>query len=172
VRFLAGRVPECVLEKKDEVKDPQEGLQDLIYNPQTDEWSPCGHGLNIKTGAVAAYRGGASKRLWVVQPDWEMKTLTGASEDLFAQDYVNKFPSEPLPPALDSMPEFTLVNQSGINLVPVDDELRAAGLDTFSATSVAELETPVDRFQQGDKKTFKLWYNKDEPGVAWGALYG
>ena len=49
--------------------------QDLIYNPQKDRWAACGSGLTVKNGAVAAFRGGISKRLWVLQPDGEMRTI-------------------------------------------------------------------------------------------------
>jgi hypothetical protein len=72
--------------------------QDLVYNPQKDYWARCGHDLDVKPKAVAAFRGGDSTRLWVMQPDGEMYTLAVGSESLFAHDYVPKVPTKPLPP--------------------------------------------------------------------------
>ncbi|HEX3558236.1 MAG TPA: hypothetical protein VHU19_03480, partial [Pyrinomonadaceae bacterium] len=138
---------------------------DLIYNPQQDRWAACGHGLRIQAGAIAAFRGGASERLWVLQPDGEMHTLTGATEELFAPDFVDTFPSKVLPPALDAKREFTLVNLSGIDLVPMDDVCRAAGLEGFSSDGVAELTTPPpEKMPHASRNTFSLSYNAEEQG--------
>src|SRR4029079_398137 len=61
--------------------------QDLVYNPQKNYWARCGHALDIKKGAVAAFRDGGSPRLWVTQPDGETHTLPVGSENLFVRDY-------------------------------------------------------------------------------------
>ena len=124
--------------------------EDLIYNPQKDCWAACGNGLIVKEGAVAAFRGGISKRLWVLQPDGEMRTIMDASENLFARDYVRKsqfngkFPSKPLSPFLDAVREFQILNNSELKLGPVDDTCRMAGLDDFSSSGpVAVTPLPV-----------------------------
>jgi hypothetical protein len=72
--------------------------QDLIYNPQKNYWARCGHDLDVKTEAVAAFRGGDAARLWVMQANGDMHTLAVGSESLFAHDYVAKVPTKPLPP--------------------------------------------------------------------------
>ena len=72
--------------------------QDLVYNPQKDYWARCGHDLDVKPDALAAFRGGDSTRLWVIQPDGEMYTLAVGSESLFALDYLPKALTKPLPP--------------------------------------------------------------------------
>ncbi|HST20413.1 MAG TPA: hypothetical protein VLR90_04815, partial [Blastocatellia bacterium] len=146
--------------------------QDLIYNPQQDEWAPCGHGLNIEEGAIAAFREGSSPRLWVLQPNRKMHTLTGAYEHLFAPNYVppgsrsEKYPSKPLPPMMDGKREVTIINQSGTDLVPVDDACRAAGIYSFSATGMADV-TPMlrDKLANETRKTFAISYDKDKPAV-------
>jgi hypothetical protein len=139
--------------------------QDLVYDPQHDRWDACGHGLDIQPGAVGAFRGGASSRLWVLQPDGELHTLPGATTELFARDYVDKFPSAPLPPALDAKLEAALVNLSGIDLAPVDEVCRAAGLDGFSATVLAEPTPLPDRMLNGSRTPFTLSYNGADPGT-------
>jgi hypothetical protein len=146
--------------------------QDLIYNPQQDEWAPCGQGLNIEEGAIAAFREGSSPRLWVLQPNRKMHTLTGAYEHLFAPNYVppgsrsEKYPSKPLPPMMDGKREITIINQSGTDLVPVDDACRAAGIYSFSATGMADV-TPMLRgkLENGTRKTFAISYDKDKPAA-------
>src|ERR1043166_2997433 len=72
--------------------------QDLIYNPQKDYWARCGHDLDVKPEAVAAFRGGEAARLWVVQPNGDMHPLAVGSESFFPHDYVPKVPTKPLPP--------------------------------------------------------------------------
>ena len=78
--------------------DADDVPQDLVYNPQKDYWARCGHDLDVKPEAVAAFRGGDSARLWVMQPDGETYTLAVGSESLFAHDYVPKDLTKPLPP--------------------------------------------------------------------------
>jgi hypothetical protein len=133
--------------------------QDLVYNPQKDRWTACGHGLEMKAGAVAAYRGGDSERLWVLQPDGEMYKLAGATEKLFAPSFFSKFPPKPLPPALDATREFALGNMTGFNLVPLDDVCRANGLEGFSANGFAELTPWPGSTQSLQRASFKLAYD-------------
>jgi hypothetical protein len=143
-------------------------FEDLVYNPQRDEWAACGHGLDVQQGAVAAFRGGGSKRLWVLHPDGAMYTLTGASEDLFARNYVRKsqfngkFPSAPLTPVLNARRQFE-INLPKITVGPVDDTCRLAGLDDFSATGPIALKLQNEQFGAGTLNTFDLAYNKDDP---------
>ena len=138
--------------------------QDLVYNPKKDRWAACGHGLKIQPGAIATYRGGASERLWVLQPDGEMYKLAGASEKLFAPDFVSTFPSKDLPPVHDAVRQFTLTNMSVYNLVPVDEVCRAAGVEGLSTDGFAELtpspnsaSTPSYR-----SNSFRLSYNSTD----------
>lgn len=146
--------------------------QDLIYNPQQDQWVPCGHGMEIEEGAIVGFRGGNSPRLWVLQPNGEMYTLPGAYEHLFAPNYVagtrsgGKYPSKVLPPMLDGKREITLVNQTGVDLAPVDDACRAAGIYSFSAAGMADVTPPLrDKLANGARKTFAISYDKDKPAT-------
>ncbi len=141
--------------------------EDLIYNPQRDEWAACGHGLDIQAGAVAAFRGGGSKRLWVLQPDGAMYTLTGASEDLFARNYVrksqfnDKFPTANLQPAINARKKFD-ISLSRLTVGPVDDTCFLAGLDDFSASGPADLTLANQEFGGGGQNTFEIAYNKKD----------
>jgi WD40 repeat protein len=40
--------------------------QDWVYDVRLDYWFRCGHGLDIDSTGVAAYRGGSSKRMWAI----------------------------------------------------------------------------------------------------------
>jgi len=123
-------------------RKPSEIPQDIVYNPQHDRWEACGHGLDIKAGAVAAFRGGVSERLWVLLPDGELHTLMGAAEGLFAPDFMEKLHSLDLPPALDAKRQFKFANMCGLDLVPLDEACVAAGVGPFGADGPAEL-TPL-----------------------------
>lgn len=132
--------------------------QDLVYNPQTNRWSLCGRGLEVEVGAVAV-RGGASKRMWVLQPEGEMYTLAGAKEELFASDYVDRLHPLDLKPALDATREFTLANPTVVGLVPPDEAMRLAGLEGFSSDGAAELSTPLAPLPNEKRQTFKFSYD-------------
>ena len=96
--------------------------QDLVYNPQKNYWARCGHDLDIKKGAVAAFRDGDSPRLWVIQPDGETHTLPVGSESLFVHDYVLDFPTKPLPPYLNKKRKFTIKPFSAVG--PIEEKYR------------------------------------------------
>ncbi len=147
-------------------RKPNEIPQDIVYNPQHDAWAACGHGLDVKAGAVAAFRGGTSERLWVLLPEGEMHTLSEAGEALFAPDFIDKLHSLPLPPVLDGSREFTLVNLSGVDLVPVDSACREAGFVSLSANGPAELTPAEENFPNAANKRFTLSYNKAETTTA------
>ena len=116
--------------------------QDLVYSPLNDRWSRCGHGVDVKEGVVA-FRGGESPRLWMIDPDSETYTLTGASEDLFLPDYIRDLPSKPLAPLLDKKREFMFINNTGMQFVPLNDTCFKAGLWPFSASGRAQLSSPL-----------------------------
>lgn len=147
-------------------KKPDEIPRDFVYNPQKDAWATCGHGLQLEPGAVAAFRGGSAPRLWVIQGG-ETYTLTGADEELFARDFAisapsNITPSKELPLALDAAREFTLANDSGFDLVLVDDVCRAAGVNGFSADGVTDLLTPLEPLPLSTRKQIKFSYSSTE----------
>jgi hypothetical protein len=150
-------------------KNPKKITQDLIYNPQRDEWAPCGNGLRVQNGAVAAFRAGSSKRLWLMQPDGKMHTLAGANEDLFASDYVEespsikKFPSKPLPLYLDAKKKFSILNDTNKIYVPMSDVYRNAGLDGFSSTGPASVSPMPGEFWAGEHKKFEFTCNEAAP---------
>src|SRR5262249_47681640 len=88
--------------------DPNSIPQDLIYNSQKNYWARCGHDLDIKAKAVAAFRDGDSPRLWVIQPDRQTYTLAVGSETLFAPDYVSTFPTRALSPYFNKKRQFKI----------------------------------------------------------------
>jgi len=144
-----------------EPEDPNKIPQDLIYNPQTNHWARCGHGLDIQDGAVVAYRSGESPRLWVLQADGEIHTLAVGSEHIFASDFSRRFPTKDLPPYLDGKRELTIANQSGVDLVPVDDVCRLAGLDDFSSNGPAAVTPMRQALENSSRKKFEIISNKD-----------
>lgn len=138
--------------------------QDLIYNPQRDEWTSCGQGLKVKPGAVAAYRDGASKRLWVLQPTGEMYTLMDASAQLFAPKYVDKFPPAVLPPALNAKRFFQIKNESGKMLKSKGNAPFSSGLNEFSSAGLADVDPPPRMpIDSGRSEMFTIQYNRTDP---------
>ncbi len=115
--------------------------QDLVYNPQKNYWARCGHDLDIKKGAVAAFRDGDSPRLWVVQPDGETHTLPVGSESLFVRDYVLDFPTKPLAPYLNKKRKFTIKCFSAVG--PIEEKHRklhiVADVTTNGPSDIAPL---------------------------------
>jgi hypothetical protein len=101
--------------------------QDLVYNPQKNYWARCGHGLDVKPEAVAAFRDGGSPRLWVVQPDGATHTLPVGSENLFARDYVLDFPTKALPPYFNKKRKFTIKCFSAVG--PIEEKYRKFGIN-------------------------------------------
>jgi len=141
--------------------DPNQIPQDLIYNPQTNHWARCGHGLDIQAGAVAGYRSGESPRLWVLQADGEIHTLAVGSEHIFASDFSRRFPTKDLPPYLDCKREVTIANQSGVDIVPMDEVCRLAGLDDFSSNGPAAVTPMRQALENSSRKKFEIISNKD-----------
>ncbi len=118
--------------------------QDLVYSTLNDRWSRCGHGVDIKEGEVVAFRGGESPRLWMIDPTGETRTLTGATEDLFLPDYLSGLPSKPLTPVLNKKRELMFINNTGMQLVPMNETCFKAGLGPFSATGgFVQLTSPI-----------------------------
>jgi hypothetical protein len=138
--------------------------QDLVYNPQKNYWARCGHDIDVKQGAVSAYRPTGSRRLWMIQPDGETHTLAVGSESLFAHDYVSAIPTEALPPYLDKKREFTITNNSGLNLVQMSEQYRDAGLTGFGPMGPGELLSRLpERLNNGSSATFQFRYNEADP---------
>lgn len=140
-------------------RNPNEIPQDLSYNPQQDAWEACGHGLDMQAGAVAAYRGGASRRLWVLQPDGSLHTLPLPYEVLFAPDYVDNLHNDDLTPALDATYKLKLSNMTGFEFAPVDEVCRAAGLTAVSANGLAEVTPLPSALAQPSLTEFSIAYS-------------
>ena len=142
-------------------EDPNSIPQDLVYNPQKNYWARCGHDLNIKDGAVAAFRGGDSPRLWVVQPNGETYTLAVGSETLFAHNYRRDFPTEPLLPYTTKKRMFS-IKCDPVIVGPIDEAYRRLGLLEFTtADPTAEKPQPLTR---GEKQfAVNLRYNEANP---------
>lgn len=136
--------------------------QDLLYNPLKDYWTRCGHGLEMKPQAIAAFREGDSPRLWVIQPDGEMYTLAVGSESLFAPDYVLDFPTKPLPPYLTRKRQFT-VKFSGVKLTPISDKNFNFPIGMREFVTRGPVELPPRPSQTMTEYTFDLTYNDANP---------
>lgn len=142
---------------------PEDIPQDLVYNPLRDYWLRCGHDIDVKDARVA-YRGGESKRLWVIRDSEDLQTLTVSSETLFAHDYVRDFPTKALPPFLNKKRQFKITNNTGINFIPLTPKLIKLGLRDFNPSGFAELaEDMPQRFGSGTTETIELAYNDADP---------
>jgi hypothetical protein len=138
--------------------------QDLVYNPQKNYWARCGHDIDVKQGAVSAYRPTGSRRLWLIEANGETHTLAVGSESLFAHDYVSAVPTAALPPYLDKKREFTILNNSRLDFVPMTEQYRDAGLTDFAPTGPGELLSQLpDRLRSGASATFQFRYNEADP---------
>lgn len=138
--------------------------QDLFYNPQKDYWGRCGRDLDIKRDTVAAYRGGESKRLWVIHPDLDLQTLAVGSETLFAHNYVSGFPTRPLPPYLNKKRQIKITNNTGIRLLPLDPSFLTAGMKDVGINGPGEVTPDVlNDFRAGTTETFDFKYNDADP---------
>ena len=138
--------------------------QDLVYNPQKDYWGRCGRDLEIKRDTVAAYRGGESKRLWVIQPEKEVQTLAVGSETLFAHDYVFGFTTKPLPPYLNKKRQFKITNNTGLRLLPLTPNFQEAGINDVGVNGPGEVTSEiVNYFQPRTTETFEFKYNEADP---------
>ncbi|MEN3327794.1 MAG: hypothetical protein V7638_2601 [Acidobacteriota bacterium] len=138
--------------------------QDIFYNTQKNYWGRCGHDLEVKPGAVAAFRNSGSPRLWVIQPDGETYTLAVGSENLFSHDYWYEFSTKKFPEYLNAKRRFTITNKSGFRLLPLGDKYATAGLTDFSAESPAELTAPPpNSIRFVSTESFELRYNEADP---------
>ena len=144
--------------------DPNKIPQDLVYNPHKNYWARCGHDIDVKPGAIAAYRPSGSRRLWLIQPNGDTHTLAVGSESLFSHDYLSGAVTAALPPYLDKKREFTITNSTGMNLVAMNEPCRDAGLTGYSAYGPSELLTELpDRFPNNNSTKFQLRYNEASP---------
>jgi hypothetical protein len=141
--------------------DPNSIPQDIVYNPQKNYWARCGHDLNIREGARAAFRGGDSPRLWVVQPNGETYTLAVGSETLFSHNYRRDFPTEPLLPYTTKKRMFSMKCDPVI-VGPINEAYRKLGLLEFTtADPTAEKPPPLMRPEK--QFAVHLRYNEANP---------
>src|SRR5689334_10164090 len=148
------------------LKDPNTIPQDLVYNPQHDRWVRSGHGLDVKPGMVCAFRGGDSPRLWVIEPNGDTYTLTVSSEHLFAHDYITRYQAKELAPFLNKKKEITVQHSTGLQLGPLNETCRSAGLTAFSATSPVEITSPLPTtLANGKPEKIEVRFNQLDPGV-------
>lgn len=140
--------------------------QDLVYSPQHDRWSRCGHGLDIE--GVVAFRGGDSPRLWMIDSTGDAYTLTVLSEHLFVHNYVTDLPPTPLPEVFNKKRELAFVNHTGIEFVPMNETCLKAGLKPFSATGRVHLTSPLPTGPTNPRRAepVDLRYNEAETPAA------
>jgi hypothetical protein len=146
------------------LKAPNAIQQDIVYGTQNNRWSRCGHGLDAKVG-VAAFRGGDSERLWFIEPNKDTYTLTVSTEHLFLHDFVTDLPAKPLPRILDKTREFSIVNDTPLQFVPMNDTCAKAGVSPFSGTGPVELTPLPTILRPGVEEKFQIRYNEAEPAV-------
>jgi hypothetical protein len=139
--------------------------QDLFYNPQKNYWGRCGHDLDAKSDSIVTYRGGESKRLWVIDRNGgKIQSLAVGLESLFAPDYVTEFPTKALPPYLNKKRQFKITNSTGMQLVTLDEPLHKGGLTEISANGLTEIDSDLpERFQPGKTETLEIKYHDADP---------
>ncbi|HET8782249.1 MAG TPA: hypothetical protein VFM63_07515 [Pyrinomonadaceae bacterium] len=137
--------------------------QDLVYSPQNNRWSRCGHGIDVTEGVVA-FRGGDSQRLWLIDNNGDTYTLAVSSEHLFAHDYVTDLPSKQLVPVLNKTRTFKIVNNTNMQYVEMNDTCRKAGVMALSSTGPIEMTPPVlVNLRPGTPETIQLRFNELDP---------
>jgi hypothetical protein len=142
-------------------------MQDLVYNPQQDHWIPCGHGLDIETTSVVVVRPGASKRLWVWNPDHKIHTV-GVNEHLFAPEFEQEFSAKTLKPyVVETNPrkkrKFTIFNQTGRTWIAMPDAYVEAGFAGFSPAGPAELIRMPSSVGRGSNASIDFNVNEADP---------
>lgn len=137
--------------------------QDLVYNPQQDLWSRCGHGLDLEPGMISCFRYGDSKRLWVIEPKGKTYTLTVSTEHLFAHNYDLDLVSKPLPVFLNKNIECKILNNTNLQFVPLDDTCFKAGVTPFSSTSLVEMNPYSINLTAGVENRFAIRYGSLDP---------
>jgi len=139
--------------------------QDLVYNPQQDQWIPCGHGLDIDPASFAAFRPGASKRLWVVKPDHTLSTLSGANEHLFAPAFEQDYSPKTLPPYLDKNKKrkVTIRNETGRRWRAMIEPYLGAGFEDFSSAGPAEVSFMPEQIDNTKQWNFEFTCNETDP---------
>ena len=139
--------------------DADEIPQDLFYTPQKNYWGRCGHGVDVKAGAVAVFRDGSSPRLWVIQPDATTDTLAVGSESLFVRDYVLDFPTRPLSPYINKKRTVTIKHSTAVG--PIADRYRKLGIMDVVTAGPREIvglpNRPVTQFN------LEIGYNQANP---------
>ena len=148
-----------VLNYVNEDDDEMEPKSDLVYNPQKNYWARCGHDLDLQPGAVAAFRGGDSPRLWVIQPNGDTQTLAVGSETLFAHDYVTEFPTKPLQPYINKRRKI-IIKTERVSVSKVYGHFIQEGVAEFSSGAPVEVTLP-----QRDAFEFpvEIKYNEADP---------
>jgi hypothetical protein len=140
-------------------EDEDEIPQDLFYTPQKNYWGRCGHGLDVKPGAVAFFREGDAPRLWVIQADGKTDTLAVGSESLFVRDYVLDFPTKPLSPFLNKKRKFTIKHSAAVG--PIDFKYRNLGINDVVTSGPREIagipNRPTTQFD------LEIGYNEANP---------
>jgi hypothetical protein len=137
--------------------------QDLFYNPQKNYWGRCGQDANAKVyeESVAAFRGGDSPRLWVIQPGHQPLSLAVGEETVFAHDYRPDFPTKPLPPPVAKKRIFN-IKCAPLRVMTLDHSYRRFGFAEFNtADPVAEVPLFPRRSEQ--ELALNLTYDENNP---------
>lgn len=138
--------------------------QDLVYNPQRNYWARCGHDIDVKKDAKLAFRGGDSKRLWIIQEDNVLQSLAAGDESLFAHDFVTDFPTKTLQPYLNKKRQFKITNNTGMQFQWLNEAHHKNGLYDFSVDGPAEVNSEVpDPFRSGRTEVVEITYNEADP---------
>lgn len=144
------------------LKDAGSIAQDVAYNPQTDTWVRCGHGIDVTT-AITGYRDGDSPRLWLIDANAKSHTLTVGSEHLFVYNFVDDEASKPLPPYFNKDRRIAIINNTGMELVPPNETCVRAGLPAISSSHPVEMVPPLTNIRAG-VTTFDLRFNEADQG--------
>lgn len=137
--------------------------QDLVYNPQQDLWSRCGHALDLEPGMISCFRAGDSKRLWVIEPKGKTYTLTVSTEHLFAHNYDLDLVSKSLPVFLNKHIQCKILNNTNMQFVPLDETCFRAGVTPFTSTSMVEMNPYSINLSPGIENQFAIRYGSLDP---------
>lgn len=111
--------------------------QDQVYNPQTNAWSTCGHGLDLNQSQIAFRGESDSPRMWATVGN-SLHTLSVGDQTLFSPDFLKGNPDHPLTePFFDGIAKFSVKNQDHFQEQLVGDYWYAQGLTPHAMSQPA-----------------------------------
>lgn len=133
---------------------------DYSYNPRTNGWNRCGHGLTLKRGVdVAVYQGGVTQRLWAIKQG-ELFTLAVNTPQMFAGDFFGQ-QSDPVPPVTLSKAVFKIASREDIAI-----KTNNVGWTDVTVQSYPETKTMTVQYREDQHTTILIRSPSDEEILA------